>query len=54
MSNLLKQEMNDLFLFQMIDSDQRNKVTIDLESDLESHPRCIHGPTLLFTRSNVR
>jgi len=38
----------------MIEKDNRSKVTINLESDLESHPRCIHGPTLLFTRGEKK
>lgn len=34
----------------MIDLNSKQKVEIHLDSDMKSHPRCEHGPTILFSR----
>ena len=34
----------------MIDINSKQKVELHLDSDIKSHPNCVHGPTLLFSR----
>ena len=34
----------------MIDLSSKHKVDLHLTDNLESHPQCVHGPTLLFSR----
>ena len=34
----------------MIDLSSKQKVDLHLTDNLESHPQCVHGPTLLFSR----
>ena len=34
----------------MIDINSKQKVELHLDSDIKSHPNCVHGPALLFSR----
>ena len=38
----------------MIDFDLKQKVEIDFQSDISKHPKCVHGPTLLFSRGGKK